>query len=76
MVGGGLEEQSSSPYIYQEAERGKEISALHAFYSTPTLIPSGFPAYGMVPPTFREGLFPLVNFVWKCSNRHIHGVLH
>jgi hypothetical protein len=63
-----------SPHGSQEVEREteKEIERERECLLPPLspFIPSGPPAYGVVPPTFRTGLSHLVNLLWKCPDRY------
>jgi hypothetical protein len=48
----------------------------HELCLFPRFIPSGSPAYRMVPPTFRVNLPPLVNPLCKFSHKHTSDVLY
>jgi hypothetical protein len=69
----GMVEQSSLPTGGQEwereIEREREAEKANRFSSSSPSISYRYPAYFMVPPTFRAGPSPLVNLLWKCPHR-------
>jgi hypothetical protein len=52
----------------ERGRRGEETEDVCANWVFP--FPPFIPSYGVVLPTFREGLPPLVNPFWKCPHRH------